>query len=184
MNDDFGLREIAEYSQLRIRATELLDRCLIEGNPEQMWAFVEQLIAHEPPRLQLLRELADDVQLRNLSLKEHRFDVRDRIVALFRDYGVDITGAAPPFALDQYHLLGTDDIMNCVAQQGRTLSPKDAIMLRRAVEASLDTAAQLAADIALTERLYRHTADWLDALNTLEARRRSLDERFSNGYTH
>ncbi len=183
MIDNFGLSDIAEYAQLRIRATELLDRCLTQGDAEQLQAFVEQQIAHDPPRLQLLRELADDLQLRHLSLKEHRFDVRDRIVRLFRDFGVDITMIAPPAALDEYHCLTTDALLTCAAQQNRPLAPKDAMLLRKAVEASLETAAQLTADIALTERLHRYLLDWLEALNAAEARYRTPDGRLDAGYT-
>lgn len=182
MSDEFGFTDVIEYTQLRTRAINLLDRCLTEGDDRQLLSFVEEQIVHEPPRITLLRELADDLQLRLLSLKEHRFDVRDRIVNLFRDYGVDVTGVAPPDALDRYHTLTAADLMGCVGRSQATLAAQDAMLLRKAVEASLITTAQLTADIELTARLHRYVVDWLRGLNAVEARRRKPDEPVAAGY--
>lgn len=183
MNDDLGMFDILEYTQLRTKAIDLLDRCLTEGDEQPMIAFVDEQIAREPPRLDLLRELADDLQLRLLSLKEHRFDLRDRIVRLFQDYGIDITEVAPPQALDRYYQLKPGVLIACAAQQGRALEAQDVVLLTKAVEASLERAAQLTHDIQLTTRLHRYVVDWVRGLNVQAARRRP-DERFTSGRPH
>src|SRR5262245_34621958 len=104
--DTSRLFAMAELNQLRAHALDLFDRCLAEGNAAPIVACVERMLAGEPPQLQLLREFADDLQQRLLSLRAYQFDVRKNVVqTLAQDYGVDITPLAPANALDHYHLL-------------------------------------------------------------------------------
>ncbi len=171
MIGELGLRGLGEYAQLRDEAVELLDLCLTEGDGGLLLSFVDRQIAHDPPRILLLHALSDDLQLRLLSLREYRFDVRDRIVRLFRDdFGVDITGVVSPDALDQYHHTSPQAFLDCIAQQGRDdITAQEQLLLGKAVEVSLEIAAQLTADIRLAEQLQSYVLDWLSALNALRA---------------
>src|SRR5262245_38004075 len=98
MLDDFhslGLFSLAEQHYLRLEAMDLFERCLTEGKPDCLQAFFEQQISQEPPRLQLLRDIAEDLHQRLLSLREYHFDVRDRVMrSLHDDFKVDITPLA------------------------------------------------------------------------------------------
>jgi hypothetical protein len=172
MLGDFDVRELSEFARLHNEAEELLDHCLTDGDDSALVAFVDRQISNTPPRVALLRELVDALQLRLLSLREYRFDVRDRIVRLFRDdYGADVTGVAPPGALDQYHRLDAQAILACLSQQKRGVPPQEQTLLQKTVEASLEIAAQLSADITLVERVLKYVNDWLDALKADHSRR-------------
>ena len=45
------------------------------------------------------------------------------------------------------------------------------LQLRQMLVSALETATQLRADIAMTERLYVYLSDWIDGLNATVARR-------------
>jgi hypothetical protein len=154
--------------RLHTQAIELLDHCLTEGKGHRLRAFIDQQIAHQPPRIGLLRAMADDLQLRILLLQEHRFDVRDQIVRLFADFGVDITVLTPPSALDTYHQLTAEECMTLLDQRVGLLGEADRKLLWETVQASLDIAAQISDDIHLIESLQLYLLDWLEALHINE----------------
>lgn len=162
---------LAEMNHLRIEAMQLFEECLTKGELSAMIEFIERQILQEPPRLQLLREVANDLQHRLLSLREYHFDVRERVVSVLKDsYDVDITPLAPPAKLDRYHHLVTDEVLAYVQQKNQTLTENDLFLLRKTVDASLQMAAQLHNDIQLTEQLYNLVLDWTEAMSVTVAR--------------
>lgn len=166
-----GLFSLVELNHLRVEAMNLFEQCLTSGDDAPLLAFIELQIVQDPPRLLLLRDLADDLQQRLLSLREYHFDVRDRIIRTFREsYDVDLTPLSPPNALDRYHLLTTDAVLALV-QKCNELGDNELLMLRKMVEASVQMAAQLNNDIQLTTRLQQFVLDWLDGINATIARR-------------
>ncbi len=169
------LFSLAELNHLRIEAINLYEQCLTNGDATPLVEFIEQQTLHKPPRLQFLREFVEDIQQRLASLKEYRFDVRERVVrALSEGYGVDITPLTPPSELVRYHHLTTENVLSFV--QSRTeLSTEDALLLRKMIEASLQMAAQLHSDIELTETIHALATDWLDGMN-VEAIKRHWDQ--------
>ncbi len=175
MLDDFrapGLFSVAEQSYLRSEAMDLFERCLTEGRLDCLQAFIEQQILLEPPRLQLLRDIAEDLHQRLLSLREYHFDVRDRVMhALRDDFKVDMTPLAPANALESYHLLSLDDAVQTIREQNANLTDQDAVLLRNMLEASVEMAAQLYGDIEMTEHLHAYILDWLNGLNAMVVRR-------------
>ncbi len=166
MNHEFTARDLHEYARLREEAVDLLDFCLAEGSPQPLVAFIDVQIACQPPRIALLRALVDDLQLRLLSLQEYRFDVRDRIVRLFGDFDIEITDFAPPDALDRYHQID----LEAFEAHLPALSRQERIMLMKTMQASLNIAAQLTADIRLVRSLHTYVTDWLNGLNIAQAR--------------
>src|SRR5690606_25880350 len=90
--DDFGvmgLASLAELNYLRLEAMDLFERCLTEGSPACLETFIEEQLSHEPPRLELLREVGEDLHQRLLSLREYHYDVLERVwVTLSQDYGL------------------------------------------------------------------------------------------------
>lgn len=173
MNDlsEQGFFSIAESSYLRLEAMRLFEQCLTDGNDSALVAFVERQIAHQPPRIQLLRDLSDDLQQRLLSLREYHFDVRERIVqTLIQNYGVDISAIAPAANLSQYHHLTAEKILAFVVDSDVELDDNELIILRKTIEASLQMASQLHHDVQLTVRLYHLVSDWLEGMTATVAR--------------
>jgi hypothetical protein len=163
---------MAELNQLRAHALDLFDRCLAEGNAAPIVAFVERMLAGEPPQLQLLREFADDLQQRLLSLRAYQFDVRKNIVqTLAQDYNVDITPLAPANALDQYHLLDPQQLLAYVQEHNAALSENDLILLGKLLEVSVKAAERLQRDIDLTNGLQTMVLEWFDAHSSTIGRR-------------
>ncbi len=161
----------AESHFLRIEAMQLFEQCLTNGDTAAMTAFIERQLLHEPPRLQLLRDMADDLQQRLLSLREYHFDVRERVVSTLNEsYHVDIAPLAPPAQLEEYHHLTAEQILTFVQTQGVALSEDETTLLRKMVDASLQMAAQLNSDIRLTIQLHTMVIDWLDGINATIAR--------------
>ena len=165
------LFSLAESSHLRIEAMQLFEQSLTNGDASIMVGFIERQLANDPPRIQLLREIADDLQQRLLSLREYHFDVRERVVStLSESYNVDISSLAPAAMLDQYHLLALDDIFAVIQESNPALSDDDLAILRKMIDASLHIAAQLHDDIEITRELYDLILDWIEALNATIAR--------------
>jgi hypothetical protein len=165
------LFSLAESSHLRIEAMQLFEQSLTNGDASVMVAFIERQLANDPPRIQLLREIADDLQQRLLSLREYHFDVRERVVStLSESYDVDISPLAPAALLDQYHLLALDDVFALIQETNPALSDDDIAILRKMIDASLHIAAQLHEDIQITRELYDLILDWLEALSARMAR--------------
>ncbi len=165
------LFSLAESSHLRIEAMQLFEQSLTNGDASVMIAFIERQLANDPPRIQLLREISDDLQQRLLSLREYHFDVRERVVStLSESYDVDISPLAPASMLDQYHLLALDDVFDLIQKTNPTLSDDDIVILRKMIDASLHIAAQLHDDIQITRELYDLILDWIEALSATMAR--------------
>jgi hypothetical protein len=165
------LFSLAESGHLRIEAMQLFEQCLTSGDTTIMVAFIERQLLNEPPRLQLLREIADDLQQRLLSLREYHFDVRERVVSTLNEsYSVDISSLTPPALPDRYHHLTADDVLTFIRQCDPQIGSSDLVILRKMIEASLQIAAQLSEDIRLTRELHNLILDWTEALSAATAR--------------
>ncbi|MBZ0290053.1 MAG: hypothetical protein K8I30_20680, partial [Anaerolineae bacterium] len=176
MMDDFGmmgLTSLAEMNYLRLEAMELFERCLTEGQPHALQVFIEQQISREPPPLELLREIADDLHQRLIGLREYHTDVLDRVWRTITD----------DFGFQPTALIGGDPVreMEKLIHQIHTsrapLTDEEAVMLRKVLDTSLDTAAQLREDIIMTEHLYGTLSDWVNAFNAIVGRRFWADGR-------
>lgn len=172
---------LTEHNHLRLEAVQLFEKCLIQGDLTPMIDFVEKQIVHDPPRLQLLRDITEDLQQRLLSLREYHFDVRERVVSTLDDsFQVNITALAPQAKLDRYHHLRADDILDFVQQHNPTLDENDLLLIRKMVDASLKMAGQLHNDIQLTTQLYHLVLDWTEAISVTVARQYWPDNTFSS----
>jgi hypothetical protein len=166
-----GAFSFAELNYLRLEAMDLFERCLNEGQTLPLEAFVEQQISQEPPRLELLREVAEDLHQRLLALRENHFNVRERVLRTLRDdFSLDLSPLIPLNALESYHRLNLDEAIGFLSQQ-MPLADKDESALRIALDASLGTAEQVHRDVVMTERLYDYVMDWLMGLNATMVRR-------------
>ncbi|MBN1565877.1 MAG: hypothetical protein JXA10_18690 [Anaerolineae bacterium] len=162
---------LTELNHLRLEAVQLFEQCLTQGDLLPMMEFIEKQIVYTPPRLQLLRDITDDLQQRLLSLKEYHFDVRERVVTTLEEsYHVNLTTLAPQAKLDRYHHLSQDEIIAHVQAQNPSLNEKDLALIRKLVDASLQMAAQLHNDIQLTTQLFNLVLDWTEGMSVTLAR--------------
>ncbi len=80
---------LATFQTLRLEALDLFDRCLAERKPEYLERFLERQIAQEPPPLELLSQVAEDVHQRLLTLRQRHFEVCDQLRrTLEHQYGI------------------------------------------------------------------------------------------------
>ncbi len=166
------LLALAEQNYLRLEAMDLFERCLTEGCPDYLFAFIEEQILVDPPRLDLLHQVAEDLHQRLLGLRENHFDLRNQVLqTLQNDFQVNLAVFSPADALDQYHLLSSDLIVKQVCEQNPRLTLQDQSLLRKRLESSLGMAAQLYEDKAMTEGLLDYILDWTDGLSVTLARR-------------
>ncbi len=173
--DEFGvmgLASLAELNYLRLEAMDLFERCLTEGSPASLEGFIEEQISQEPPRLELLREVAEDLHQRLLSLREYHYDVLERVwITLSQDFGMT-SGSA-----DRNQLLQVEQVIAQLQMDNPLLTGEDEALLRKMLDTSLEAAQQLRSDILMTERLYMCIMDWVDGLNAHIARRFWADGR-------
>ncbi len=166
------LQSLSEMKHLRLKAMRLFEEALTNGDHVTLVEFIERQLIQDPPRLHLLRDIADDLQQRLLSLREHHFDVRERVVnALSEGYGIDITSLAPPNRLETYHLLKLGDIAAYVREHSGDLDADDLVLLEKMIAASLEMAEQLHNDIQMTAHLHHLVLDWLEGMSAITARR-------------
>lgn len=177
--DDYGvlgLASLAELNYMRLEAMDLFERCLTEGKPQFLESFIEQQISQEPPRLELLREVGEDLHQRFLALEENYMDLLNRVWrALHDDFGVEI-GALDDLP-EAYPHLECDNIIRGLREQNPTLADTDEALLRKMLDASLQTASQLRADIDMTEHLHQYVTDWVSGLSATVARRTWVNGR-------
>ena len=170
--DDFGmtgLSSLAELNYMRLEAMDLFDICLTEGKPDRLVAFIEQQISQDPPRIELLRDVADDFNQRVLGLHENYLDAwHGTLDTLQSDYGLNVD---QEFASKPFSDADVDAMMGRLQTHDADLDDQEAVRLRQALLSALETATQLRADIAMTERLYVYLSDWIDGLNATVARR-------------
>lgn len=165
------LLSMLELNHLRLEAINLYDRCLAEGNLLPLERFIEQQLAYDPPQIQLLTDIANDLQQRLLTLKAYHFDIRQKIVVMFEEmYRLDVTHLMPADRLDDYHLLQPERVLMYVIEQGVSIQEDERMVLLEVLRASRETAGRLYEDVLLTEKLHDMILDWIYALTVNSAR--------------
>lgn len=170
--DDFGmmgLSSLAELNYMRLQAMDLFERCLTEGKPDSLKHFIDHQISEDPPPLPLLREVAEDLHERLMGLHEYYLETWDRtLLTLQREYGLpfDLHRLSAPF--DRFE---RDSVLQSIRSVNPELSGDPEVALHKLLDTSLETATQLRADIAMTERLYVYISDWVAGLSATVGRR-------------
>lgn len=175
MQEESWLDELFEApsneNDLRLEAMELFDRCLAHGSPDCLIAFIEAQITQDPPRLDVLRDLAEDLHQRLLGLRGDCFDVRERVLRTLRDdFHVDLSPIAPANAIEVYHQLNPDTAVHFLRCHYPQLTQSEELVVRRLLETSLMTATRLHSHMRMTEELFAYVMDWMEGLNTVIAR--------------
>ena len=174
-----GAFSFAELNYLRMEAMDRFERCLTEGRSHPLESFVEEQLAQDPPRLELLREVAEDLHQRLQGLRENHFDVRGRALAALRDnFSLDLSPLIPLQDLEHYHLLDLDEALLFLREQAN-LASQDEAVLRKMLEGSVSMAAQLHRDVQMTLNLYDYIMDWVMGLNATLVRRYWADAHYN-----
>jgi hypothetical protein len=156
----------AEYHILRREAVETLEHCLLRGEDGEFIAFMEAQIATHPPRLNLLRDIAGELLLRLLTLRQQRLDVCARVIGALRtDYGLDMTHCCAD-SPERYARISVDDLLIYAESSLSDEARQDLPLIRAMVQASVEAVRQLSADIELTEQLHNTLGDWLLGLSS------------------
>jgi hypothetical protein len=155
-------------SAVRKEALNLYERALSEGNPAPLHQFLEQYLAMSPPPFDLLYDIADDLQQRQIALRGYYFDVRDNVVQAFqKTYQLDIARFSPAEQLFRYHLRDAHSLITQIQQSGHFFSEGETHLMHRMLESSLQICAGVYRDIQLTRQLQDMLEDWLTAYQTV-----------------
>jgi hypothetical protein len=168
--DESGLFSLATFQTLRLEALDLFDRSLSERKPEYFEHFVQRQVVQQPPPLELLSQLAEDVHQRLLKLRQRHFDARDDVRrALLHQYGFDVTPFLPADPVE-YHRLDLDETLAFFSRQQPYLNEDSHRSVQVLLQDALASAVEQYAEMALTESLYTYVMDWLMALHLVSVR--------------
>jgi hypothetical protein len=175
MHHDLNPQEIfaiAENNHLRSQAMDLYERCLTEGKPDYLLRFIELQLLCDPPPLELLYDLMQDLHQRWLTLREHLFDVRNRLLStLWSVYQIDLNSLSVAHSLDEYHLIDPDQLIASIAHHCPSLSGHDLQRVRKEIVTSLSVGYQLYGDTMMTIQMMKFIQDWAAGLGIDEIRR-------------
>lgn len=170
-NEPMGLFSLASMNTLRLEAMDLFDLSLTEHKAPLFEGFIERQLSQDPPPLDLLSQIAEDIHQRLMSLRQSHFDVRDEVLKTLRvDFAVDLSPLVPPNTIENYHLLHLDDAIGYLALQNARLTDEDRLVLRKTLQTSLDKATQLYHDMMMAEHLHDYLTDWLMGLHVMSVR--------------
>ena len=156
---------------IRLEALDLLDRCLTQGDIRPIMAFIEQLLADEPPSLEVLRQLSDDLQQRLLQLRTNLYNMRDKLISsVTSDYAIDISSLMPAEALARLHLVQADQVVAFAQAVNQHLKAPELGTLRDMLTSAVGAAAGIHRDVEITQSLQTLILDWLDALSAVASR--------------
>lgn len=168
----------SELNTLRLEALSLFERCFKDGTPSAMLAFIEQQLAKEPPPVQLLMEIAEELHRRLQTLRRLQFELRAHTLHTLRnEYGVDLSPLFPLNGFD--HQMSVDEIFERLMPNGAP----DELALRHTLEAAFESSVNVMDDILMVESLYNFLTEWTVALSVRSAREASADGVFFSSQT-
>ncbi|HVU14810.1 MAG TPA: hypothetical protein VHD90_26220 [Phototrophicaceae bacterium] len=161
--DDLGLFSLAAFQTLRLEALDLFDRSLAESKPEYLEHFLELQVSQEPPPLELLSQIAEDVHQRLLALRQRHFEAREHVRrTIFNLYDLDLSILFTADPMEQRPLT-FDDVRHFIGDdEARSADP--------VLQESLVNAARLFQDVTLANALHNFVMDWLMALHVVSVR--------------
>lgn len=170
-SDLMGVFSMGAMNSLRLEALDLLDRSLAEHKAMLLEGFVERQLSIDPPPIELLSQIGEDLHQRLMVLRQSHFDVRDNVLKTVRmDFGVDLSPLVPPNTLQNYHLLRLDDALGYLMLQNTRLTDEECAGLRKILQSSLDKATQLHQEMIMAEQLYDFVTDWVMGLHVMSVR--------------
>lgn len=163
----------SELNFLRQEAQLIYERCLEDGRPDGLEAFIEAYLVERPPRLDLLREILEDLRQRLLALRQREFDVRERMLQMLRDE----MGFVPD-RLAPDHQQWLEEVFISLRDDKPSARRDDRGTLQGTLATLLQAAAQIEVELEVTEYLNGHLQDWLLGLDAVCARCGWFEYRF------
>lgn len=161
-----------EPDLLTEQALDLFDRCLTEGDPEPITAFIQRQVIVEPPDLDLFRRLVDALQQRILSLRTSLYTLREEVLAVFKgNFDIDLSSSIPIDNSGNYSLMTPDQFLMQVLDKLADTTPEQAKALLELGMNAIESYDRLQEDIELAVDLQEMILDWLEVLATVESRR-------------
>ena len=165
----------SDLNALRIEAMTLFERSMRDGTPARLVAFVEAQIAQDPPPVQLLHEIADDLHRRLQSLRQLQFDLRAHMLHTLREnFGIDLAPLLPMNGFDSH--LSVDVILARLLPDGAP----DELSLRHTLETTFEASRNVTDDILMVEGLHNFLIDWATALSVNRARGSWIEDSFNS----
>lgn len=159
-----GLTWMAELNYLRLEAMDLFEACLTEGRADLLEDFIHSQMLNDPPRLELLREIAEDLYQRLEALRENHFEVISRACDFLNgEYAMafDPLQYSNP---EQRALLHPALILAQVRLKDPSLNPADEQIILQTLKNSSRVAQRIQTDIRMAEGLYSYLSDWIAGL--------------------
>jgi hypothetical protein len=165
-----GFSDLFDPEVLRAQGIDLYDRAITEGKPQLLLEFIEEQLGYRPPRIAVLREVSEHLHQRLVMLRDQYFEARERVLYIIhKRFAIDLSPLYD-VKLEAYHQVPIDDLINAIFEQ-QALRPETELRLRRILKISHAIAAQVYADIQLTEHIHTALNDWLAAIASQSARR-------------
>jgi hypothetical protein len=164
-----------DLNTLRIEAMSLFERSFKDGAPDKLLAFVEAQIMQEPPPVQLLHEIAEDLHRRLQALRRLQFELRAHTLATLRDnFGINL---APVLPLSGYDPRLSADVIIAGLLPGDV---PDEVALRKTLDIAYEASLRVTDDILMVEGMYDFLVDWANALSTKIARESGIEGAFDD----
>jgi hypothetical protein len=167
-----------DLNTLRLEALNLFERCLRDGTPSALLRFIEHQIAKEPPPVQLLTEIAEELHRRLQTLRQLQFDLRAHTLhSLRHEFGIDLSPLFPLNGFD--HQMSVDSVFERLLPNGAP----DELALRHTLETAFEASGHVVEDILMVESLYNFLTDWTLALSVRAAREAAVESAFFSPQT-
>lgn len=170
MHDDVEPSEafaFADFNAQRMEALYLFDYAVSAGKDEGFQAFIERCVLQEPPPIELLREIAEDVRSRVISLRHAQFEAREQLVAALRDELPSEAAALLPLLDHQPDELMPSTLRTLLGTRGVFPAHKGALPR---TTAALELYEHLRYRVQMSEHLNKYVADWVNGIGILAAR--------------
>lgn len=159
-----GLTWMAELNYLRLEAMDLFETCLTEGRADLLEDFIQSQILDDPPRLELLREIAEDLYERLEALRENHLEVVRRTCDFLNG---EFATQFDPLQYSNPERVTSMRPLPVLAQLRQTnpeLTVSEERIVLRMLKNTACTTQRIQADICMTEGLYSYLSDWTAAL--------------------
>lgn len=155
----------SDLNALRLEGMVIIDRCLRERHAAAFERFLAAQLDAEPPPLQLLQELAQDVQQRLQAMRQSHFDQRD---GLLRQLAEAAAAHTPPHSPTPagFSRLSLDQIQHALAESSLSGTAELSTLLEDAQRAEGESIAQQ----RMLQQVHAAIHDWLRGFSVITAR--------------
>jgi hypothetical protein len=165
-----------EFDLQREMAMELFDRCVGEGNPSLVIAYLERQILQDPLPTDLLLALIQDIQTRLHSYRSHRFELRLQILKWVQErYSVDLSTQFPAQKIEELVTSSDQTIIRLIEGVDRVQKLDESSValsnLKSYLSNSFASLRRIQSQHELATHLFAYMNDWVKASLAIGGRR-------------